>query len=82
MEISQVPESEHLRLEGEALLLPAEAYAARSETWIEEWQQTSRDMVVERCFLDDIEQQTMALDLRELIEPATPRKQRYRRENT
>lgn len=78
--ISQVPESEQLRLAGEAFLRLAEVYAARSETWIEEWEQASRDPVVERGFFDDLVRQTMAVDLSELIEPAPPRKQRSKRE--
>jgi hypothetical protein len=78
--ISHVPESEQLRLAGEAFLRIAEVYAMRSETWIEEWEQASRDPVVERVFFDDLVRQTMAVDLSELMEPAPPRKQRARRE--
>jgi hypothetical protein len=78
--ISQVPQSEQLRLAGEALLRMAEVYAARSETWIEEWEQASRDPVVERGFFDDLVRQTMAVDLSELMEPAPLRKQRSRGE--
>lgn len=78
--ISQVPESEQLRLAGEAFLRLAEVYAARSEAWTEEWEQASRDPVVERGFFDDLVRQTMTVDLSELMEPAPPRKQRTRRE--
>lgn len=80
--ISQVPESEQLRLAGEAFLQIAEIYAARSETWIEEWEQASRDPVVERGFFDDLVRQTMAVDLSELMEPSPPRKRRSRRETS
>lgn len=78
--ISQVPESEQLRLAGEAFLRLTEVYAARSEAWIEEWEQSSRDPVVERGFFDDLVRQTMAVDLSELMESAPPRKQRTKRE--
>lgn len=78
--ISQVPEAEQLRLAGEAFLRLAEVYAARSETWMEEWEQASQDPMVERGFFDDLVRQTMAVDLSELMEPAPPRKQRSRRE--
>lgn len=78
--ISQVPESEQLRLAGEAFLRLAEVYAARSETWIEAWEQASRDPVVEQGFFDDLVRQTMAVDLSELMELAPPRKQRSGRE--
>lgn len=79
--ISQVPEeSERLQLAGEAFLRMAKVYAARSETWMEEWEQASRDPVVERGFFDDLVRQTMAVDLSELMEPAQPRKQRSKRE--
>lgn len=78
--ISQVPESEQLRLAGEAFLRMAEVYAVRSEAWIEAWEQASRDPVVERGFFDDLVRQTMAVDLSELMEPAPPRKQRPKRE--
>lgn len=77
--ISQVSESEQLRLAGEAFLRLAEVYAARSETWIEEWEQSSRDPIVERGFFEDLVRQTMAVDLSELMEPAPPRKQRSKR---
>lgn len=58
----------------------AEVYAARSETWIQEWEQASRDPVVERGFFDDLVRQTMAVDLSELMEPAPLRKQQSRGE--
>ncbi|MBD2156720.1 hypothetical protein [Leptolyngbya sp. FACHB-16] len=73
--ISQMPESEQLRLAGEAFLHLAEVYAARSETWIEEWEQSSQDPIVERDFFDDLVRQTMSVDLSELMESAPPRKQ-------
>ena len=78
--IAQTPESEQLRLAGEAFLRMAEVYAARSEAWMEEWEQASRDPVVERGFFDDLVRQTMAVDLSELMEPAPPRKRRSKRE--
>jgi hypothetical protein len=78
--ISQMPESEQLRLAGEAFLRLAEVYAARSGTWIEEWEQASRDPVVERGFFDDLVRQTMAVDLSELMEPTPARKPRSKRE--
>lgn len=56
----------------------AEVYAARSETWIEEWEQASRDPVVERDFFDDLVRQTMTVDLSELMESAPPRKHRFK----
>jgi hypothetical protein len=78
--ISQVPESEQLRLAGEAFLRLAEVCAARSKTWIEAWEQASRDPVVAQGFFDDLVRQTMAVDLSELMEPAPLRKQRSKRE--
>ncbi|HIK15843.1 MAG TPA: hypothetical protein IGS53_11255 [Leptolyngbyaceae cyanobacterium M33_DOE_097] len=78
--ISHVPESEQLRLAGEAFLQMAEVYAARSEIWIEEWEQASRDLLVERGFFDDLVRQTMTVDLSEFMEPAPPRKQRSKKE--
>lgn len=79
--ILQVPESEQLKLAGEAFLQMAEVYAARSVTWMEEWEQASRDPMVERGFFDDLVRQTMTVDLSELMEPAPPRKQRSRSGN-
>lgn len=78
--IAQVSESEEMWLAGEAFLRIAEVDAARSETWIEEWEQASWDPVVERGFFDDLVRQTMSVDLSELMEPASPRKQRAQRE--
>lgn len=78
--ISQMPESEKLRMAGEAFLRMAEVYAARSGAWIKEWEQALRDPLVEQGFFDDLVRQTMAVDLSELMEPAPPRKQRTRRE--
>jgi hypothetical protein len=68
--ISQVSESEQLWLAGEAFLRLVEVYAARSEAWIEEWEQASRDPVVERGFFANLVRQTMAVNLSELMEPA------------
>lgn len=45
-------------------------YAARSGTWIEEWEQLSWDPVVERGFFDDLVRQTLAVNLSELMETA------------
>lgn len=57
--IAQVSETEQLRLAGEVFLRLAEVYAAQSETWIEEWEQASRDPVVEQGFFADLVRQTM-----------------------
>lgn len=78
--ISQVPEAEQLRLAGEAFLQMARVYAARSEIWMGEWEQASRDPVVERGFFDDLVRQTMTVDLSELMVPVSHRKQRSKRE--
>lgn len=77
--ITQVPESKQLRMAGEAFLRMAEVYAARSDIWIEEWEQAARDPVVERGFFNDLVRQTMAADLSELMEPAPVRKRRTKR---
>lgn len=77
--LNPLPESERLKLAGEALLQVAEVYAARSKVWMTEWEESYRDPVVPEGFFADVVRQTMAVDLGELMEPAPPRKLRSRR---
>ncbi len=77
--IEQLPESERLRLAGEALLQVATVYATRSEVWMTEWEEAYRDPVVQPGFFAEMVRQTMAVDLGELMEPTSPRKPRTRR---
>ena len=76
--VAHLPESEQLRFAGEALLQVAELCAARSALWMTEWEETSRDPVVERGFFAEVVRQTMAVDLSELMETRPARKQRVK----
>ncbi|HEY9628113.1 MAG TPA: hypothetical protein V6C84_12510 [Coleofasciculaceae cyanobacterium] len=76
--VAHLPESEQLRFAGEALLQVAELCAARSALWMMEWEETSRDPVVEQGFFAEVVRQTMAVDLSELMEPRPARKQRMK----
>jgi hypothetical protein len=76
--VAHLPESEQLRFAGEALLQVAELCVARSALWMTEWEESSRDPIVERGFFAEVVRQTMAVDLSELMEPISPRKQRVK----
>lgn len=76
--MAHLPESEQLRFAGEALLQVAELCAARSDLWLTEWEETSRDPVVERGFFAEVVRQTMAVDLSELMEKRPVRKPRVK----
>ncbi|MBW4662280.1 MAG: hypothetical protein KME15_26810 [Drouetiella hepatica Uher 2000/2452] len=76
--VAHLPESEQLRFAGEALLQVAELCVARSALWMTEWEESSRDPIVERGFFAEVVRQTMAVDLSELMEPISPRRQRVK----
>ncbi|HEY9628048.1 MAG TPA: hypothetical protein V6C84_12170 [Coleofasciculaceae cyanobacterium] len=76
--VAHLPESEQLRFAGEALLQVAELCAARSALWMTEWEEASRDPIVEHGFFAEVVRQTMAVDLSELMEPRPARKQRVK----
>jgi len=73
---AQLPEAERLRFAGDALLKVAELCAARSGVLMTQWEESSRDPIVERGFFADVVRQTMAVDLSDLMEPAPPRQRR------
>ncbi|MBD2054623.1 hypothetical protein H6F88_01020 [Oculatella sp. FACHB-28] len=76
---AQLPESDRLRFAGEALLQVAQICETRAELLMSEWEETSRDPVVEQGFFDDLVRQTMAVDLSDLMEPTPARKPRTKR---
>ena len=76
--VAHLPESEQLRFAGEALLQVAELCAARSALWMTEWEESSRDPIVEHGFFAEVVRQTMAVDLSKLMEPRPVRKQRVK----
>ncbi len=41
-----------------------------------QWEESSRDLIVEQSFFADVVRQTMAVDLSDLMEPAPPRQRR------
>jgi len=73
---AQLPEAERLRFAGDALLQMAEVCAARSGVLMTQWEESSRDPIVEQGFFADMVRQTMAVDLSDLMEPAPIRKRR------
>jgi len=73
---AQLPEAERLRFAGDALLQMAEVCAARSGVLMTQWEESSRDPIVEQGFFADMVRQTMAVDLSDLMEPAPVRKRR------
>ena len=73
---AQLPEAERLRFAGDALLQMAEVCAARSGVLMTQWEESSRDPIVEQGFFADVVRQTMAVDLSDLMEPAPVRKRR------
>lgn len=52
--------------------------AVRSALWMTEWEETSRDPIVEHGFFAEVMRQTMAVDLSELMERRPARKQRVK----
>lgn len=76
---ARLPETKRLQFAGEALLQVAQICETRAELLMSEWEEASRDPVVEQGFFDDLVRQTMAVDLSELIEPTPARKPRTRR---
>jgi hypothetical protein len=76
---AQLPESDRLQFAGEALLQVAQICAARAGLLMDEWEEASRDPMVEQGFFADLVRQTMAVDLSELMEPTPARKPRTRR---
>ncbi|WP_206756484.1 hypothetical protein [Oculatella sp. FACHB-28] len=76
---AQLPESDRLWFAGEALLQVAQLCAARAGLLMDEWEETSRDPIVEQGFFTDLVRQTMAVDLTDLMEPTPARKPRTRR---
>jgi hypothetical protein len=73
---AQLPESQRLQFAGDALLQMAELCAARAGLLFTEWEEASRDPIVERGFFADVVRQTMAVDLSDLLEPPPVRKRR------
>lgn len=73
---AQLPEAERLRFAGDVLLQMAEVCAARSGVLMTQWEESSRDPIVEQGFFADMVRQTMAVDLSDLMEPAPIRKRR------
>ena len=73
---AQLPEAERLRFAGDALLQVAELCAARARVLMTQWEELSRDPIVEQGFFADVVRQTMAVDLSDLMEPARPRQRR------
>jgi hypothetical protein len=73
---AQLPEAQRLRFAGDALLQMAELCAARSGVLMTQWEESSRDPIVEQGFFADMVWQTMAVDLSDLMEPAPIRKRR------
>ncbi|MBD2066114.1 hypothetical protein H6F93_00955, partial [Leptolyngbya sp. FACHB-671] len=76
---AQLPEGDRLRFAGEALLQVAQICAARAGLLMDEWEEASRDPIVEQGFFTDLVRQTMAVDLTDLMEPTPARKSRARR---
>lgn len=76
---AQLPEADRLRFAGEALLQVAQLCAARAGLLMDEWEEASRDPIVEQGFFTDLVRQTMAVDLSELMEPTPARKSRTKR---
>ncbi|MBD1997589.1 hypothetical protein H6G00_13295 [Leptolyngbya sp. FACHB-541] len=76
---AQLPESDRLRFAGEALLQVAQLCAARAGLLMDEWEEASRDPIVEQGFFTGLVRQTMAVDLSDLMEPTPARKPRTRR---
>jgi hypothetical protein len=73
---AQLPESQRLQFAGDALLQMAELCAVRAGVLFSEWEEASRDPIVEQGFFADVVRQTMAVDLSDLMEPAPVRKRR------
>ncbi|MBD1997667.1 hypothetical protein H6G00_13690 [Leptolyngbya sp. FACHB-541] len=73
---AQLPEGDRLRFAGEALLEVAHLCATRAGLLMDEWEEASRDPLVEQGFFTDLVRQTMAVDLSELMEPTPARKPR------
>ena len=73
---AQLPEAERLRFAGDALLQVAELCAARAGVLMIQWEESSRDPIVERSFFADVVRQKMAVDLSDLMEPPPVRKRR------
>ncbi len=73
---AQLPESQRLQFAGDALLQMAELCAVRAGVLFTEWEEVSRDPMVERGFFVDVVRQTMAVDLSDLLEPPPVRKRR------
>ena len=73
---AQLPEAQRLRFAGDALLQVAELCVVRAGVLMTQWEESSRDPIVERGFFADVVRQTMAVDLSDLLEPAPPRQRR------
>ena len=73
---AQLPESQRLQFAGDALLQMAELCAVRAGVLFTEWEEASRDPIVEPGFFADVVRQTMAVDLSDLLEPPPVRKRR------
>ena len=54
----------------------AELCGLHAQVLITEWEETYRDPIVDPGFFADVVRQTMAVDLSDLLEPASPRQQR------
>jgi chromatin segregation and condensation protein Rec8/ScpA/Scc1 (kleisin family) len=73
---AQLPEAQQLQFVGDALLQMAELCAMRASVLMTQWEEASRDPIVEPGFFADVVRQTMAVDLSDLLEPAPVRKRR------
>ena len=60
---AQLHEAQRLRFAGDALLQVAELCVARARVLMTQWEESSRDPIVERGFFADVVRQTMAVDL-------------------
>ncbi len=79
---AQLPEAQRLQFAGDALLQMAELCAVRAGVLFSEWEEASRDPIVEPGFFADVVRQTMAVDLSDLLEPAPVRKRRTKSTST
>jgi len=78
--VSHLPESQQLRVAGDALLRIAELCESRAELLTTEWEEAYRDPIVGQGFFAEMVRQTMAVDLSDLMEPLPVRKPRTKPE--
>lgn len=69
---SAIPEAQQIEAAAEAMLQLAQLYSLRSEVLIGNWKNSYREPHIANSFLANIVRQTIAVDLSNLLPPATP----------